>query len=161
MNNTNEVGKPNIQIYEKRFDFYWKSIAIYSIVLISYSLLRGTIEQGQLTMAISDPIVIFLAIVIGFSIIGYFFNVWKAPKIQITKESIILKSRFYEKKLVINEISRILIGKEKLYNLKHPLKVVKIYTINRKKPYRIRTSSFWNDKELTQAIFNFKKANKK
>lgn len=161
MNNYNEVGKSNIQIYEKRFDFYWKSIAIYSIVLITYSLLRGTIEQGQLTMALSDPIVIFLAIVIGFSIIGYIFNLWKAPKIQITTESITFKSRFYEKKLAINEISRILIGKEKLYNLKHPLKVVKIYTIHRRKPYRIRASSFWNDKELTQAIFNFKRVNKK
>ncbi|MGQ9819285.1 MAG: hypothetical protein ACUVQ1_05100 [Candidatus Kapaibacteriales bacterium] len=161
MNKNNQVGNSISQIYEKRFDFYWKSIAIYSIVLIIYSLLRGTIEQGKLTMAIFDPIVIFLAIVIAFSVIGYLFNLWKSPKILISKELIVFKSRFYEKKLPINEIIRISIGREKLYNLKHQLKVIKIYTIKRKKPYRIHPSSFWNEKELTQAILSFKKANKK
>lgn len=161
MNSPNETRKPYGQVFERRFDFYWKSVAIYSIVLITYSLLRGTIEQGQLTMAISDPLVIFLALAIVFSIFVYFFNVWKAPKIQILNDKIILKTRFFEKKISTNEIVHISMSLKKLYNLPDPLKVFKIYTLNRKKPYRIRVSSFWNDKELAEAILNFKKANRK
>lgn len=161
MNQEVDTGKTKSQIFEKRFDFYWKSVAIYSIVLIFYSLLRGTIEQGQLTMAIADPIVIFLALVIVFSIFAYLFNVWKSPKIQILRDAIVFRSRFYEKKLPMNEITKILIGRELVYNIRHPLKVVKILTTHRKKPYRIRPSSFWNDKELIEAILNFKRTNRK
>ncbi|MGB9771865.1 MAG: hypothetical protein ACPLX7_07800 [Candidatus Kapaibacteriota bacterium] len=155
------MGKQLPLTFEKRFDFYWKSIAIYCIVLILYSLLRGTLEEGTLTLRISDPLVILLSFIILFSIAGYLFNVWKSPEIIIGRDSITLRTRFKELNLPVNLITKITIGKEIITNLKRPLRVVKIYVHNRKKPYRIRPNAFWNDKELLEAFIQFKKTNNK
>jgi len=155
------MGKQYPLLFEKRFDFYWKSIAIYSIVLILYSLIRGTLEAGTLTLRILDPLVILLTLIILFSIFGYLYSIWKSPRIIIGKDYITFKTRFREINLSVNQINRILIGKEIVSNLKRPMRIIKVYTALRKKPFRIRPSSFWNDKELTEAIVQFKRNNNK
>lgn len=155
------MGKQFPLVFEKRFDFYWKSIAIYCIVLILYSILRGTLEEGTLTLRISDPLVILLSLIIVFSIIGYLLSIWKSPKIIIGKDTITFKTRFKEVVLSTNQIKRIIIGREIVSNLKRPIRVVKIFVTIRKKPFRIRPSSFWNDKELMEALLQFKKSNNK
>lgn len=161
MDLTKQVKPQNVQVFEKRFDFYWKSIAIYSVVLIVYSLLRGTIEQGTLTMAISDPLVILLAFIIVASILGYITSIWKSPKIIIAKDAITFKTKILEKKYSVSEIVRITIGKETISNMRKSLRVVRIFTVGRRKPYRIRPSSFWNENELWNSLLNFKKTHNK
>ncbi len=161
MDLTKQIKSQGVQVFEKRFDFYWKSIAIYSVVLIIYSLLRGTIEHGTLTMAISDPLVVLLAVIILASILGYFASIWKSPKIIISKDAITFKTKILEKKYSVSEIIKITIGKETISNMKKSLRVVRIFTINRKKPYRIRPSSFWNENELWNSLLNFKKTHNK
>lgn len=155
------MGKQFPLSFEKRFDFYWKSIAIYCIVLIIYSLLRGTLEEGTLTLRISDPLVILLALIILFSIIGYLISIWKSPTIIISKDSITLKTRLKEINLPANQISKIMIGREIVTNLRRPMRIVKIFASIRRKPYRIRPSAFWNDKELLEALIQFKKNHNK
>ncbi|MEJ5286700.1 MAG: hypothetical protein CH6_0317 [Candidatus Kapaibacterium sp.] len=155
------MGKQLPLTFEKRFDFYWKSIAIYCIVLIIYAVLRGSIEAGTLTLRISDPLVILLAIIIVFSIIGYLISIWKSPTIIIGKDYITLKTRIRELNLPVSQISKIVIGREIVTNLKRPMRIVKIYIPTRKKPFRIRPNSFWNDKELLEALIQFKKNNNK
>lgn len=155
------MGKQLPASFEKRFDFYWKSIAIYSIVLILYSLARGTIEKGTLTLSVSDPIVILLFIIIVFSLFGYLYNIWKNPKIIISKDSIAFKTRFRERTIPVSQIIRIQQGREIITNLRRSLKVFRIYVTFRKKPYRIRPSSFWNETELTETLIQFKKTNNK
>jgi hypothetical protein len=161
MDLTKQVKPQNVQVFEKRFDFYWKSIAIYSIVLIVYSLLRGTIEQGTLTMAISDPLVILLAFIIIASILGYLTSIWKSPKIIISKDSITFKTKILERKYSVSEIVKITIGKETISNMRKSLRVVRIFIAGRRKPYKIRPSSFWNENELWNSLLNFKKSHNK
>jgi hypothetical protein len=155
------MGKQLPATFEKRFDFYWKSIAIYSIVLIIYSFIRSTIAEGTLTLSLTDPIVLLLFFIIVFSIIAYLYNIWKGPKIIVGKDSIILKTRFRERVIPATQIVRIQVGREIITNLRRSLKVFRIYVTFRTKPYRIRPSSFWNDVELTDALVQFKKANNK
>ncbi|MCX7908626.1 MAG: hypothetical protein N2560_03825 [Ignavibacteria bacterium] len=155
------MGKQFPLIFEKRFDFYWKSIAIYCIVLILYSLLRGTLEEGTLTLRVSDPLVILLTLIILFSIVGYLFSIWKSPKVIVGKDYITLKTRFKEINLPANQISKIVIGKEIVSNLKRPMRIIKIFVTFRKAPFRIRPSLFWNHKELIEALIQFKKSNNK
>lgn len=150
------MGKQT-QIFEKRFDFYWKSVAIYSVVLILYSLIRGSIEEGTLTLKIYDPLVIFLALVILFSLFGYLFSIWKSPRIFVGKDFIAFKTRLNEITLPANQITKIVIGKEIIANLKRPMRVIRIYVSFRKKPYKVRPSSFWNDQDLTESLVHFKK----
>jgi len=155
------MDKNSPSTFEKRFDFYWKSIAIYSIVLIIYSLIRGTIEEGTLTLSVTDPIVILLLVIIVLSVVTYLYNIWKRPRIIITKDSITFKTRLREKVIPNSQITRIQVGHEIISNLRRPLKVIRIFVTFRKKPYRIRPSSFWNDIELTNSLIQFKKANNK
>ncbi len=150
------MGKQT-QTFEKRFDFYWKSVAIYSVVLILYSLIRGSIEEGTLTLKVYDPLVIFLSLIILFSFVRYLFSIWKSPRIIIGKDYISFKTRFKEITIPANQITKILIGKEIIANLKRPMRIIKIFVTFRKKPFRVRPSSFWNDKELTESLIQFKK----
>lgn len=155
------MGKQLPLVFEKRFDFYWKSIAIYCIVLILYSLVRGTLEEGTLTLRISDPLVILLSLIILFSIFGYIYSIWKSPQIVVGKDFITFKTRFKEVNLTVNQINKIIVGKEVISNLRRPMRVIKIFVPFRNKPFRIRPSSFWNDKELTETLIHFKKSNNK
>ncbi len=161
METQKEQKSQNVLIFEKRNDFYWKSIAIYSIVLIIYSLLRGTFEEGYLTLKIYDPIVILLALIILISAIRYLLTFWKSPKILISKDTIVFKTRYYEKKFNPQNILKIVFSKERIQNLKGSLRVIKIYVVGRKKPYRIRPNTFWNSNELFGALLTFKKSHKK
>jgi hypothetical protein len=145
--------------FSHRLDFYWQYIGVYAIVLLIYSLFRGTIEEGTFTLKVRDPIVILLVVFIVGSAIPLLISYYKQNKIIIGIDYIIFKTRFREKKYMLNEIQRINLGKERLFKMRRgAMRVVKIKLKNRIRVIRIRPSSYWNEEELLQSLIRLKKA---
>lgn len=143
--------------FPQRLDFYYQTIAIYSIVLLAYSLLRGTIEGGTITIRIIDPISILIVVFIIGTLIALLYDLAKRREIIISDEYIIFKAGKKEKKYHISEIERISIASDKTLNFRSNYRTAMIKVPSRKRAVRLRFSSYQNDKELAQEIINIKK----
>jgi len=148
------------ELIEKRFpqrlEFYYQSIAIYSIVLLIYTLLRGTIREGELTLVLLDPISILLALFIVGTTLTMLFDLMKRREIIIINDTIIFKSGSKEKRYQADDIEKILIRQDRAFHFRSNYKTALIKVKNRKRAVRIRFSSYHNDKELIDAIIELK-----
>jgi hypothetical protein len=151
----NEPKTPSTT-FSRRLDFYWQFIAVYAIAIILYALVKGTIDEWRVTVVLLDPVVILLCIFILATLFGLLESMYTKHQLILTKDFIILKSRFKERKYTIKEIVKITIGRE---NLRHKgvHRIIKLKVNTRKRFYRIRTQSYLNDKELLMAFVTLKK----
>jgi len=147
------------KVFIQRLDFYWQYIAIYTIVLLIYSILKGTIARGTLTVVVYDPIVILLLIFILSSFLPLLVNFYKKRTIIVGLDYIIFKSRFREKKYSLTDIISISVARVKQIKVRRgTYRIIKVQVQKRRLPVRIRPSSFWNEHDLVESIGRLKKA---
>ncbi|MFP4369863.1 MAG: hypothetical protein ACLFR2_09805 [Candidatus Kapaibacterium sp.] len=143
--------------FTQRLDFYWQSLSAYAVILIVYALFKGTISDGTVNIVLADPIVILLAFFVLISAISLLFQVSKNREIITGEDYIIFKSRLGQKKYTIDDIQKISLGREKLFQIRGAYKVIKIKLKDRKRTLWIRPSSFWDEQELVNEIARFKR----
>ncbi len=153
------ISNSNIQpaIFQQRLDFYWQFIAVYSVILLFYSLMRGTIEEGTITLVLNDPLVLLLAFFIVTTSVAMLVTLYRRRKIIIGKDYIIFKNRFREKKYTADKILRISLGRVNRLQKRAAYRVIRIKVENRRRAIRIRPNAYWDDKELVDSILEIKK----
>ena len=149
--------QPQPVSFLQRLDFYYQTIAIYAIVLLAYSVLRGTIEGSSITIRLIDPISILLVIFILGTTMAMLFEIAQKREIVITDDSIIFKSRNKSKTYKLQDIIKIVIKQDKTFHFRSNYRTCLIKVTNRLRPIRIRFSSYQNDAELAEAIIEFRK----
>lgn len=152
MNNNNE------KVFKQRLDLYWQSISSYAIIMVVYSIIKGSIEAREFSMTLQDPIVILLQIFIIITSVALLFQAVKGRTVIFGKDHIVFKSRLGEKKYNISDISSLFVSKQNFKN-KIPTRnrLFKMRIKNRRRLIRIRPSSFHNDAELLESLLNLKK----
>jgi len=143
------------KIFTQNIDYLWRTVAVYTVILIVYSVLIGSVEKGYLTLKLFDPIVILLLIIILYSLIALVSRYYRQKTIIIDENSITIKTVFGEKNIFKDEIEAIIFTKEKFYRSKRKYSVIKIKLKNRKKTIRIRPSAFNDEKMLTDSLIQF------
>ena len=103
------------KIYKQRFDFYWKSIVIYIVVLIGYGLIRMVVGQDDLSVLYHDPVFILLFLFIAGSSLMYLNKLFWVRTLVIDSDSITIKNRFNQTKYGKDNIESIFLGKERLH----------------------------------------------
>jgi hypothetical protein len=157
-NGKNKIEQsPENPTFVHRLDFYWKFIAIYSVALLVYGLLRGTLRDRTFSISVDDPVVLLMALFILGSAIGMLINVYKARTIIFGQDFIIFKSRFREKTYPLSDIVRISMLKKRIKRIRGQVKVIDIRIKDRKRKIRIRPSSYWNERSLVQSFIRIKK----
>ena len=143
--------------FTQRLDFYWQFISVYSVALIIYFFFRGTIIGQTFSIVLLDPVVILLLIFILGSSLQLGINYYKNYSIIISKESIIFKNRFREKRYNLDDVQKISIGRERVTLRKNKvIRIIKIKVSSRRRTIKIRPISFSNPKELVVAITQLK-----
>lgn len=159
MTTQQQILKPKTEKFNKRLDFYWQYTTLYLVVLLIYTVIRGTISEGKFEVVIYDPIVVLLLIFVVASGLSLLYNYNRKLSIIIGADFIIFKSRFREKKYTISDIKAIHLGREKLLKVRRgAYKIIKIMLNGKRHVIRIRPSSFWNEDELVNAVTRLKKA---
>jgi hypothetical protein len=155
----NEEGKIYDQpvIFQHRLDFYWKFLMVYGATLIAYILFVVFFLDYHIIQIVKDPVVILLLVFILVSGIGLLINLYKNREILIGKDYITFKNRFVEKTYKIDDISNISFGKEKNPKIHGDNRIVKIKVKDRRRIFRIKPNTFWNDRKLIKYIANLKK----
>jgi hypothetical protein len=150
------VQKP-VETFHQRLDFYWQSIAIYAVVLLLYGLFKGSLEKGEFTIALYDPVVILMSLFMLASAIGLAVNYYKNKSVTVGKDYLIFRTRLHEKRFTAGDIIRIGIKREKPMKMHNRFSVIKIKVKSRRRVIRIRPSSFWNEPELIHSVIQLKK----
>lgn len=146
----------NSKIYKQRFDFYWKSIAIYTVVLLGYGLIRNFIGDRKFVALEHDPVFILLAIFIVGSTLMYLHKLFWVRTLIIDETSITMKNRFHETTYSKDNIEKLYIGKERPFQSRETYRVIKITLKNRMRKIRIRPHNYWDDKQLFDDISRVK-----
>lgn len=151
-------SEKQIKVYNRRLDFYWQYISVYTIALLVYALMKGTIIDKTISFVFWDPVVLLLLIFIISTLISLLFEYIKKRSILVNSNSIILKTRNKEKLCSLDLIRRISLSRERRIRTKKPIRLIKIRLKNRRFPLRIRPSAYWNERELVHDILRLKKS---
>lgn len=147
-------SKPKIFIQD--LSFYWRTITVYLIFLILFSLVAGSIQEGKLTITLTHPIAILMSLIIFYISIDFAYLKWLSLSILIYSDKFIFKTRIQEKTYLIDDIISIYFVKFKFRN-RREVKVIKVRIKNRFRNIRIRPSTFENDEEILNAFLELKK----
>jgi hypothetical protein len=144
-------------VFTQRTDFLWRSAAVYSIILLIYSVVRGSIENQEITLKLYDPIVLLLAVFIVFTFFSIFYRLYIDKTIILNEDRITLKNRLGRSDYSLNEIREIKISKKRIYNTKSTIRVIKLGIKNRKKYIKIRPAAYDKPQLLIDEIMIIKK----
>lgn len=138
------------RIYKYRLDFYYKSLIIYFVTLISYILIKGNFTHATFEVVIKDPIIYLIIIFIIFFLTVLLTNAVRAREIIIDDRRIIFRNRFGQREVGINEILNVKFSREKKMRKeeKSTVRIVKLKLKDRKRFLRIRLSDFQNEAGL-------------
>lgn len=156
--NENQIKEELIpsKTFYTQLDYYWKSLAIYAICLSVIILIRQTISQYKLVVAIYQPIIMILSIIIIITTIALLYQIYLNREVVISQDGIKVSRRGFEKYYPVELISKINIPEiiNKNYDRNRYMPVT-IHLKNNKK-IRINPVVYKNDKELLNFIFQFK-----
>lgn len=143
--------------FTRRLDFYWQYMTVYLIILVVYSVLIGSINEGTITMDFHNPVVLLLFAFIVLTSLNLLFDWFKKKTIIIGNDYIIFKTRFKERRYNKSDISKIAIGKKAIPGgTAFSLRMIKIRVKDRKYLIRIRPHAYWDEKEMIQYISHLK-----
>lgn len=153
-----EANEHKEEVFSQRLDFYFQYIALYTILLVLYSLVAGSVKEGTLTLTLYDPIVILFAVLIVFSGIPLLYKVYRRRSLIIGDNYIIFRSRFGKKKFEKDDIHRVSLGREKMIRVRQgSYRVIKLMIKGRRTAVRIRPGSYYDTEELVSEIIRLKK----
>ncbi|MBU3741556.1 MAG: hypothetical protein FGM24_04645 [Candidatus Kapabacteria bacterium] len=143
--------------FSYRVDFYWQSIALYAVTLITYAVVRAlwdsTIQQaGLVSVVLTDPVVVLLGLFVVWSIVSLAFNSIADRSITVDSDRITFSSSFHERTFTADEIERIVIGPDRRIRVRGVFMVVKIRIRGRRRPLRIRPALYTNEEMFVAAM---------
>ncbi len=143
-----------------RLEAYWQSIAIYAVTLIVYvigqALWNSTLQQGLVSVVLTDPIVALLGTFVLVALVAVIINTTAKRSIVISDDGITYASRFHERMFHVNEIERIMIGGERRMRVRGVFAVIRVYIKGRRRPLRVRPGLYENDTQLVERLIGLR-----
>jgi hypothetical protein len=148
-----------IKIYKYKLEFYYKSLIVYMLFLILYTIINETFFFKHYSDLYKDPIFIISVLFIIYYLFVLLINMIKAKELIFNNDKIIIKNRFGHREIVFTDIISIRFSKERKHrsNERSQISKVKLKLKNRKRFLRIRLNEFWDEKKLYQEFKNLSK----
>ena len=97
------------RIYKYRLDFYYKSLIVYFLFFIVYVAIKGNFFEEKFEIVFQDPIIYICMLFILFFLFVLVINTVRAREIIFERNKLIIKNRFGQREILINEIMLFLI----------------------------------------------------
>ena len=143
-------------VFIQRLDIYGQGLAIYLIIFIVYIAFRGTIDSGEFSIHILNPIGIMMLAIVVISLFSFLLAAVKRKKIFWYEDYLEIKNNFHIKRIRFVDISMLKISNSPTRLIKGEAGFVRIKIEGKKKIVFIRTASYWHDKELLKLFHNLK-----
>jgi cell division protein FtsL len=147
----------NIKEFKPYLEFYWKFMAVCAVILVIWGGMRATFDGDVIKSFLEDSVVLLLLFFIMFSGLSFLYNIFKNKTIIVESDKLIFKNRFGEMAFTKNEIEFITFGRERLFQFKEKLRVIKIKAKNRRRLITVKPARYLEDLELYESLMNFKK----
>jgi len=145
-----------VKTFRIQLDFFWASVAFYAVTLIVYVMVKALVEQtlqsGLVNVVLTDPVVVVLGFFVLMSVVSLVINSVSKRTIHVTDTSIIFQNRLRERTFTLEEIDKIIIGKERRPRASALTLTIRIYIKDRRRPLRIRPALYDNEKDLTESV---------
>lgn len=145
-----------IKVYKYKLDFYYKSLIIYLLFLVSYTLIRGNFSQENFSIVFKDPIIYIALTFVFFAILLLLLNLITSKQLIFEKDKIVLKNRFRQKDILFSDIVYIKFSRERGKKIEgsRKIRIIKLKLKNRKRYIRIRVMDYYDERKM---IGDFKK----
>lgn len=140
----------NEKVFKFKLDFYYKSLIIYLLFLIVYSIIRGNFSQEEFYIVFRDPIIYITAIFILITLIALIVNAIRNNQIVFLDDKIIFKNRFGSREVLKDEIISIKFSRERGKEIDghRRIRLVKLKLKDRKRWLRIRITDYYDERKL-------------
>jgi hypothetical protein len=135
-------------IYKYKLDFSYQQTLIYLATFILYVVIKGTIVEDQFTVIYRDPLIYIIALFVLFSAVVLLLNRLRDRKLIVRDDEIVFSSRRRERRLAIQDIAWMHIGRERFVQTAGRFQIVVLKMKHRRRSYRIRIGRYERDREL-------------
>jgi hypothetical protein len=146
----------NRETFKYNMSFYYQSTIIYFIVFALYLLIRGEFVEETFTLITRDPIIYLLGIIVIISLVSLLYNLYKNKYLEIDPDAISFVTRFGEKKILLSQVKRIRISKQRQRMGNHAFRLVRIKLKNRRRSVIIRPYDYENEDKLLKKFEDLK-----
>jgi len=138
--------------FRYKLDFYYQSALIYLLTLIVYGGIRGSFVEARFQYILNDPVVyvILFFVLMSFAILG--LNYLRNRRLIITDGALIFKHRWHERRVNIDEIEWIHIGREAGVRTSGRFQVIVFKLRGARRLVRIRIGRYEKEKELVSEM---------
>ncbi len=138
----------NKETFKYNMSFYYQSTIIYFVVFALYLIVRGEFVENSFTLITRDPIIYLLGAIVIISLVSLLYNLYKNKYLELNPEGISFVTRFGEKKILLSQIKRIKISKQRERVRNHAFRLVRIKLKNRRRSVIIRPYDYENEDKL-------------
>jgi hypothetical protein len=139
-----------------QLDFFWQSVAFYAVTLIVYVMVKAlydkTIQMGLVNVVLTDPVVVILGLFVVLSVASLIINSVSKRTIQVSGNSITFLNSLRRRTFELDEIEKIIIGKDRRRRASALTLTIRIYIKGRRRPLRILPALYDNEQDLIQSI---------
>ena len=136
------------KIFKYKLDFYYQSALIYLLTLIVYGGIRGNFVEAEFKYVLNDPLLYVITFFVVMSFVSLLLNMARNRRLIITKDEIIFKHHWDERRIAIRDLEWMHIGREMLVQTAGHFQLVIFKMKGRKRLFRIRVGRYERDREL-------------
>jgi hypothetical protein len=136
------------KIFKKKKDIYYITLLVYVVFAVMYVLVTGTVTDNTVEFGFRDPMVYVIGACILYTTVMLFVTMIGNPRLIITADAFILKTRYSERMYRIGQIEEIMLKRDRRRFNEGAFAIVKIRVSLRRRRVRIRVASYERQNEL-------------
>ncbi len=136
------------KVFKYKLDFYYQSSLIYLVTLILYGGIRGNFIEAKFEYVLDDPLMYVIVFFVLMSFVSLLLNFIRDRKLIVTDEAIVFRNRFHERRIPVNEIEWIHVGREARVQTSGRFQVIVFKLKGRRRLFRVRVGRYERDREL-------------
>jgi hypothetical protein len=140
------------KIFKYKLDFYYQSALIYLLTLIVYGGIRGNFVEAEFKYVLNDPLLYVITFFVVMSFVSLLLNMARNRRLIITHDAVIFKHHWDERRIAVQEIEWMHIGREAGVQTSGRFQVILIKLNDKRRAYRIRVGRYEREKELVQEM---------
>ncbi len=134
--------------FKYKLDFYYQSALIYLLTLIVYGGIRGNFVEAKFEYVLSDPLIYVIIFFVLMSLVTLVLNAVRNRRLIITPDAIVFKHRWHERRVGVQDIEWIHIGRETGVQTGGRFQVIIFKMKIKRRFYRIRVGRYEREGEL-------------
>lgn len=149
------------RVHKRKNDLYYIALLMYAVFGIAYVLVTGTITTETVAFGFRDPVVYIIGLFVLYTLLMLVYNIVRDQRIVLTPQRIVFKTRFKERSIYHDHITRIVLKRERKKLNGGTFAVVRLRISGRRRWIRIRVANYERERELYQEFKRLKHELKK